>query len=161
MEALLITISSVLIVVGLVGGVIQVVPGPALCWVGVLVWVIFTDAGWGRWVVLVVATLLAIVGTIVKFAIPGKQLKESGVPTVTILAGIVLGIVGMFVIPVVGLFVGFVLGVFLAEALRAKSFSGAWPSTVEALKATGLSVLIELLTAFAIAVTFVLGVIFA
>jgi uncharacterized protein YqgC (DUF456 family) len=67
----------------------------------------------------------------------------------------------MFVIPVVGLFVGFILGVFLAEALRAQSFSGAWPSTVEALKATGLSVLIELLTAFAIAVTFVFGVIFA
>jgi uncharacterized protein YqgC (DUF456 family) len=161
MQALLVVICSLLIVVGIVGIVVPVLPGLVLCWVGVLGWAIFADASWGKWLVLGLATVWAVVGTVVKFAWPGKRLKESGVPTTTVLAGVVLGIIGMFVIPVVGLFVGFIVGVFLAEAARAKSFSEAWPSTVAALKATGLSVLIELMTAFAIAVTFVAGVIFA
>jgi hypothetical protein len=161
MQVLLVVICSLLIVVGIVGIVVPVLPGLVLCWVGVLGWAIFADAGWGKWLVLGIATVWAVLGTVVKFAWPGKQLKESGVPTTTVLAGVVLGIVGMFVIPVVGLFVGFIVGVFLAEALRAKSFSGAWPSTVAALKATGLSVLIELMTAFAVALTFAAGVIFA
>jgi uncharacterized protein YqgC (DUF456 family) len=161
MQVFLVVACSIVIVVGIIGIVLPVLPGLVLCWVGVLAWAIFADAGWGKWLVLGLATVWAVLGTVIKFAIPGKRLKESGVPTTTILAGVVLGIVGMFVIPVVGLFVGFILGVFLAEAARAKSFSGAWPSTVQALKATGLSVLIELMTAFAIAVTFAAGVIFA
>ena len=54
-----------------------------------------------------------------------------------------LGVVGFFVVPVVGLFVGFVLGVYLAERRRVGG-AAAWPSTKEALRAVGLSILIEL-----------------
>ena len=46
-------------------------------------------------------------------------------------------------IPVVGLLVGFVLGVYLAELRRVGS-EAAWPATRHALKAVGLSMLIEL-----------------
>ncbi|GAA1679705.1 DUF456 domain-containing protein [Fodinicola feengrottensis] len=161
MQVLLVVLGSIAIVVGIVGIIVPVLPGLVLCWLSVLGWAIFADAGWGKWLVLGIATVWAVLGTVVKFTWPGKQLKESGVPTTTILVGVVLGIVGMFVIPVVGLFVGFILGVFLAEAQRAKSFSGAWPSTVAALKATGLSMLIELMAAFAIALTFTAGALFA
>ena len=54
-----------------------------------------------------------------------------------------LGVVGFFVIPVVGLFVGFVLGIYLAERRRVGQ-ADAWPSTKAALRAVGLSILIEL-----------------
>jgi hypothetical protein len=52
--------------------------------------------------------------------------------------------VGFFVIPVVGLPLGFVLGVYLAERLRQPGHRFAWRSTGEAIKAVGLSILIEL-----------------
>jgi hypothetical protein len=52
-------------------------------------------------------------------------------------------VVGFFVIPVIGLFIGFVLGVYLAEYRRLGA-TAAWPSTTHALKAVGLSILIEL-----------------
>ena len=51
--------------------------------------------------------------------------------------------VGFFVVPVVGLFLGFILGVYLAERHRVGAPS-AWPSTKEALRAVGVSILIEL-----------------
>jgi uncharacterized protein len=69
----------------------------------------------------------------------------------------VLGLVGFFVIPVVGLFVGFVLGVWLAEWARLRDPRRAWPSTKQALKAAGLSMLIELAAGLAIAAVWLAG----
>nr|WP_284290737.1 DUF456 family protein [Angustibacter aerolatus] len=51
----------------------------------------------------------------VKYVLPGRRLKDAGVPWWTTLAGVALGVVGFFVVPVVGLLLGFVLGVYLAE----------------------------------------------
>ena len=61
-------------------------------------------------------------------------------------------------IPVVGLFIGFVLGVYLAERLRVGG-AAAWPSTKEALRAVGVSVLIELAAGVLAALTWVVGVV--
>jgi hypothetical protein len=80
---------------------------------------------------------------VVKYALPGRGLRTAGVPNRTLVVGGVLGVVGFFVVPVVGLVVGFVLGVYVAELQRLGS-TAAWPSTKAALKAVGLSILIEL-----------------
>jgi uncharacterized protein len=63
---------------------------------------------------------------------------------------VVLAVVGFFVIPVVGFFIGFPLGVYLEERRRLGPHAAAWRSTREALRAMGLSILIEL-TATALA----------
>ncbi len=155
-----ITVVAILaVVVGLLGIIIPVLPGLILCWAGVLVWAIFGDAGWGRWAVLALATVFALVGTVVKYALPGRHLKRAGVPNLTLFIGGVLGLVGFFVVPVVGLIVGFILGVWIAEQIRLKDGAAAWQSTKAALKATGLSMLIELAAGLAIAVTFAAGLV--
>jgi hypothetical protein len=69
-----------------------------------------------------------------------------------------LGIVGFFVIPVVGLVIGFVLGVYLAEHRRVGP-AAAWPSTREALRAVGVSILIELAAGVVAALAWVAGVV--
>jgi uncharacterized protein YqgC (DUF456 family) len=158
-ETLVTVISGLAILIGVAGVVVPVLPGVVLCWVGVLAWALFGGAGWQRWVVLAVASVLALTGVVVKYAWPGRNLKRSGVPNRTLLAGGVLGIVGFFVIPVVGLFVGFVLGVWLAERVRLGDSRLAWPSTKHALKAAGLSMLVELATAVGIALTWVTGLV--
>jgi uncharacterized protein len=141
--------------------VIPVLPGLVLCYGAVLAWAIFADAGWGKWLVLGIATFWAVVGTVVKYAWPGRRMKQAGVPNWSILAGVGLGIVGFFVIPLVGLPVGFVAGIWLAEWARLNDPKKAWPSTVHALKATGLAMLVELAAGVLIAVTWVGGVVFA
>ncbi len=88
-----------------------------------------------------VVTALAWVG---EYLLAGRHLKRAGVPFSTMVVGGVLGIVGFFVIPIVGLIIGFIVGVFLAEWLRSRNPRTAWRSTIAALQATGLTILVEL-----------------
>jgi len=151
-------IAGVAMAAGILGVVIPVLPGILLCWLAVLVWAVFGEAGGGRWLVFILATVVAVGGTVVKYLWPGKRLKSTGVPTSSLVAGGVLGVVGFFVVPVVGLVLGFVLGLWLAE--RARLGPGqAWPSTREALVAVGLSMLVEFAAALGIAVLWVFGLI--
>jgi hypothetical protein len=157
-STLLVVLCGLAIVVGIVGVVVPVLPGLFLCLAAVLAWAILGDGGTtGRWTVLALCAGWVAVGTVVKYTWPGRRMKAIGVPTRTLVFGVVLGIAGMFVIPVVGLPIGFVAGVWLAEAQRHGGFSPAWPSTVAALKAAGLSVLVELGAAFLVALTWVAG----
>ncbi|HEU4422638.1 MAG TPA: DUF456 domain-containing protein [Pilimelia sp.] len=148
---------AIAIAVGIAGVVVPMLPGLVLCWAGVLVWAIFADGGAEKWVVLAIVTLIAALGTVVKYAWPGRNLKRTGVPNMSLLAGGLLGLVGFFVIPVVGLVIGFVLGVLLAERVRLGTMALAWPSTKQAIKAAGLAMLIELGTALSIAAVWIVG----
>ncbi len=145
------------IAVGIVGIIVPVLPGTVLVLGAILVWAlqIGTSAGW---VVFALATVLLAGGTVVKYLVPGRQLKASGVPNRTLLIGALLAFIGFFVIPVVGMFIGFPLGVYLAERARVGG-AQAWPSTVSALKAVGVSILIELVAAGLAALTWVVGVV--
>ncbi|HEX4250159.1 MAG TPA: DUF456 domain-containing protein [Pseudonocardia sp.] len=136
-------VAGLLVVVGLIGSVLTVLPGLLLVVAGIAVWAVPRNDVVG-WTVLGTALGVAVLGTVAKYLLPGRALKAAGVPGRSLLAGAVLGIVGFFVIPVVGLFLGFVLGVYLAELLRLREHQLAWPSTREALRAAGWSILIEL-----------------
>jgi uncharacterized protein YqgC (DUF456 family) len=152
------TICAVAIVIGVVGVIVPMLPGLLLTWAAVAVWSIFAaPGGVVRWVVLAVATIIAAAGIVAKYAWPGRNLKRSGVPSLSLFAGGVLGLIGFFVVPVVGLVLGFILGVWLAEWARLREPALAWPSTKQALKAAGLSMLIELSSAIAVGVTWVVG----
>ena len=154
---LAVLIAAVLIVAGILGVVIPVLPGLILCWLGVLVWSLLSDAGGAKWLVLGLSTGVAVAGTLIKYLWPGRRLKESGVPNRSLVFGGLLGVVGFFVVPVVGLVLGFVLGIWLAERTRLGP-GQAWPSTRRALSAVGLSLLIEFTAALAIAVIWLFGV---
>lgn len=157
MEPIGIALIGAAIVAGLVGIVVFVVPGLLIVWAAVLVWALFeqTLLAWG---VLALATVVALAGTVVKYLLPGQRMRDAGVPGRSIVLGALLGFVGFFLIPVVGLFIGFILGIFLAERIRQGGHGEAWPSTVHALKAVGLSILIELLAGLLIAASWGLAV---
>ncbi len=101
-------VAGLAILAGLAGVVVPGLPALPLCWGGVLLWAVFGGAGLGGWAVFAAATVVAAGGAVIKYAWPGRNLKRTGVPTSTLLAGGVLGIVGFFVVPVVGLVLGFV-----------------------------------------------------
>ncbi len=136
---------GVAVVIGLVGIFVPVLPGSVLILGAILVWTL-EEGSPSAWLVFAVSATFLVLGGIVKYAVPGRRLKTAGVPNRTLWAGALLGLVGFFVIPVVGLFIGFVAGVYLAESRRLGR-DRAWPSTKHALKAVGLSLLIELAAA--------------
>jgi uncharacterized protein YqgC (DUF456 family) len=147
---------GLMMVIGLFGIVVPLLPGLLLVWAGVLLWA--TEAqSTGGWVVLGVATVLALGGSLLQYVLPGRRLARAGVTTSSTLIGAALGFVGFFVIPVVGAFLGFALGIYLAERVKLGNHATAWPSTKHALRAIVQSVGIELLTAVAIAITWVVG----
>ena len=145
------------IAVGLVGVILPVLPGSLLVLGAVLVWAWDVGSTTG-WIVFAIAAIFIALGNVVKYVVPGRRLKENDIPNSTLVLGGVLGIVGFFVIPVVGLVVGFVLGVYLAELNRV-GMDLAWPATKHALKAVGLSILIELVATLLAAATWVSGVV--
>jgi uncharacterized protein len=150
-------LSGLIILAGLAGIVVPVLPGLVLVLAGVAVWALARHDT-TAWIALAVACVLTLAGVVAKYLLPGRRLRESGVPWSTIALGTALGVVGFFVIPVVGLFAGFVLGVYLAERTRLGEHARAWPSTLAALKAVGWSMAIELLTGLLVAATWAAAV---
>jgi uncharacterized protein YqgC (DUF456 family) len=150
------TLVVVAVLVGLVGAVIQIIPGSLIVLAAVLVWA-FVTGGTTGWVVGIVATLAVAVAAVAKYYLAGRYLGQGGVPNRTILVGAALGAVGFFVIPVVGLPIGFVLGVYLMESARLRVQGDAWRSTWRAMKATGLSILVELAGALVAAAALGIG----
>jgi uncharacterized protein YqgC (DUF456 family) len=134
-------VCGVLVVVGLVGIVVPVLPGTVLVLLGILVWA-SQEGSAAAWAVFTVATACLVVGAVVKYAVPGRRLRAT-VPTMTLVAGGVGAVIGFFVIPVVGALLGFPVGVYLAERARVGAVR-ARTSTREALRAVGHSILIEL-----------------
>lgn len=148
---------ALVILLGLVGIVIPILPGGSLL-VGaaVLGWAIWLDQRTG-WIVLAIAAALLAVGIVVKYLVPGRRLQAAGIPLRTQVIGVLLAVIGFFVIPVIGFLIGFVVGIYLAEAQRL----GAGParaSTWLALKAAGLSILIDLTAALLATATWAVGV---
>jgi uncharacterized protein YqgC (DUF456 family) len=133
-----------LVVVGLFGIVVPVLPGTVLVALGIGIWAA-AEGSAGAWVTFAVALAVLVGGTVVKYAVPGRRLKAA-VPTRTLVVGGLFAVVGFFVIPVVGVLVGFPVGVYVAERVRVGA-DGAWPSTKAALRAVGASILIELAAA--------------
>src|SRR5262245_19451654 len=79
-------VAGLLIVVGLVGVVVPVLPGLLLVLVGIAVWAVPRNDTIG-WAVLGVAVLLVVLGSVAKYLVPGRRLREAGVPTRTLALG--------------------------------------------------------------------------
>lgn len=134
---------AAIMAVGLLGVVVQVLPGTLLVLGAILLWATETQTA-TAWVVLGVAVLAAVAAWVGKYLLAGRGLKKAAVPNRTLVVGGVLGVVGFFVIPVIGLPLLFVLGVFLAERIRLRDGGKAWISTKAAIRATGITILVEL-----------------
>jgi uncharacterized protein YqgC (DUF456 family) len=148
---------AITIAVGLVGILVPILPGTLLVLAAILVWAaeVGSPTAWG---VAAAAGVLLAVGTVVKYALPGRHLAGSGIPASTQWIGALGAVIGFFVVPVVGILLGFVVGVYAAEHRRVGSRL-AWPSTRTALRAVGLSILIELTAAVLAAMVWAAGVV--
>lgn len=150
---------GIVVALGLVGVVVQVLPGALLVLGAVAVWSLVTG-GVAGWSVLVVALLATVAAAVVKYVVAGRHLTRAGVRGSTLVWGGLLGVVGFFVLPVVGLPLGFVLGVYAAERLlRHRDHAQAWRATVAALRATGLVILVELAGALVTTAAWVVGLV--
>jgi uncharacterized protein YqgC (DUF456 family) len=138
---------AAVMVLGLAGVVLPVLPGLLLIWAAAVGWAVLDGGGAARWAAVGVVTALLVLGTVVKYALPARRARrwgDAGAPRSTLLVGAMAAVVGLLVIPVVGLLVGGVLGVLGAELVRLGDAGAAWRSTRAVLLAVGLGMLAEL-----------------
>jgi uncharacterized protein YqgC (DUF456 family) len=148
---------AIVIVIALAGTILPVLPGVVLLAGATLVWAI-SVGGATAWACFAAIALVLAVGQVVKYLVPGRRLSASGVPSTTLWIGAAGAVVGFFVVPVVGAFAGFPLGIYVAERYRLGG-EAAGPATIAALKAVGLSILIEFTAGVLAAGIWVAGVV--
>lgn len=148
---------GLLIAVGIAGIVVPVLPGTITIGISLLVWAIVLQNTLG-WVVFAIGMVFVAAGMLASLVLTGRRLKQRQVPNWSVLVGVLVGVVGMFVVPVVGLFVGFAAGLLLSEYARRRDFGQAVGASWAALKAVGLGMLVELGCAFAAGAVWVVGV---
>jgi uncharacterized protein len=156
-ETVVTILCGLAILVGVAGTIIPVLPGSFLIGLSLLVWALWGGAGTTGWVVFAVGMVFVVAGMAASTVLTGRKLKQHSIPGRSVVAGLVLGVVGMFIIPVVGLFVGFAAGLLLSELHRTRVFRTAVASSWAALKATGLGMIAEFGLACLAASTWVIG----
>jgi uncharacterized protein YqgC (DUF456 family) len=153
-------LAGLVIVVGLVGIVVPILPGMLLVLAGMLVFAISVETPLG-WALFVASLAVGAGGWVLKYKIPGARMSRQGVRTSTLVLAVLLAVVGFFVIPVVGAVIGFVGGIWLVELGRGRHAGQAWTRTKHALVAVLQSMGIELVTGLVVTTLFVIGVVTA
>ena len=150
-------IVGIVIAIGVIGAVVQVWPSAPVVGGAILVWSWMTGTR-AAWIIFAVVALVLILGTVLKYVIPARGMNKAGIPQSTLVWGAVGGVVGWFLGLPLGLVLGMIAAIFLVEYLRSKDTATAWKATVQALKAYGWTIAIELVAALASATLWGIGV---
>jgi len=114
----LVTIGAgLLMLVGMLGVVIPVLPDIVLIWLSALGYGLIVGWGaWGGWLFAGI-TLMAVIAIASDIWASGVGAKVGGASMRSILIGIVLGLIGLIFTPI-GAVIGFLVGVFISEYVR-------------------------------------------
>ena len=155
--ALAALLTGLALAVAVAGTLVPVLPGSVLGILALLEWALFGGAGAGGWIVFAIGSVLFAAGMAASYVVAGRRIAERKIPHGSILFAGVAAIVGLFVAPVIGLFVGFALGLLVSEWVRTRNLRAAASSSVAALKAAGVGILVEFGFAAAAATVWVVG----
>lgn len=127
MEVLLITAGLIVLVVGLAGAILPVIPGPPLSFAGILLLHLSTRVQYSVYL-LVITGIVAVLITVLDYVIPAyftKKMKASDAST----KGTILGtIIGLFIVPPLGILIFPILGAFVGELIISGSIDKAFKS---------------------------------
>lgn len=144
MTPLVLAVAVVVVLVGLAGVVIPVLPGLVLVWLATAGTVLLQGADATGWSIAAVLTLLLVAGTAATWWLPARTgLRGGAAPRSFLLAG-VGAVVGFVVVPVVGFLLGALAGLAVGEWSRQGSWDAALATTRQVLRAYGIGVLVEL-----------------
>lgn len=127
-------VSIVLLIVGILGTILPVLPGLLLSLCGLLIYKFGTDAPLPM-IYIWIFVILTAISVVLNYVIPAKTTRKYGGTRWGSIGSVVGTIAGMFLIPVpFGFLIGMFLGVFVGELLHdASDKKKAWNSTKGAL----------------------------
>ena len=147
MDILLITLGAILLIVGIIGCFLPVLPGPPLSWLGILL-LYFTDNTSVSTSFLLWWLVIALIVTGLDYLIPVWGTKKFGGTKMGVRGSIAGLIVGLF-FPPFGIIVGPFLGALVAELIHdahdtTKALKSAFGSFLGFLLGTGLKLGVSL-----------------
>lgn len=131
-EAGLVTLRLIVLAVmlfGLFGLIIPILPGLVIIWVPALVYGILTGFNWTSGILFAVMTILMVAGSLIDNVIMGAKARQQGASWIAIAVALALGIIGSLAFPPIGGIVAALLGLFVVEILRLKDYKQALEST--------------------------------
>jgi uncharacterized protein len=120
---------AVLIVIGVVGTIVPILPGLGLIWVAMLGYGIALGFGVPGWIAMAIASALVVLGLYLNVRIPQRSAAGTGLSVRAQLVAVGLAVVGFFTFPPFGVPIGFVGGVYLMRLQATGDRSQAWSST--------------------------------
>ncbi len=145
MEALVLLLAFLLLLVGLVGVLVPVLPGLVIVWAAGVASVLWQGTDTTGWLVAWWLTGLFALATLITVVLPTRRGRELGATSTSFASGLLGAVAGFFVLPVAGFLIGFVVGLTVGERVRLGEWEAARASTFAVLRAYGLGVLLELL----------------
>ncbi len=159
--ALLQTVGYALVVLGLIGAVLPLLPGPILIWLGVLVWAWADGFAEVSWLTLGVLGVLAAMSWAADLFFTTSLSRRAGVSWKAIGAALVGGVLGGILLsglPIVGTLFGALLGALLGMLLIERLVKGNWPAAWAAVRAYFTASLVS--TVFEVVVALLMVIIF-
>jgi hypothetical protein len=129
--------------VGLAGLIIPIFPGLVVIWIAALIFGILTGFTTLGWVIFAVLTVLMVVGNVADNIMMGTKARQGGASWLSIILGLLAGILGSLLIPPIGGIIGAPLVLFLAEYMRQRQVDKAFASTRALLIGWGWSFVIR------------------
>ncbi len=144
MSVVLIILGIILLLGGLVGCILPVLPGPPISFVGLLLlwWARDGQADSFGWITLAVLGVLTIVVTVIDLVVPVWGAKRYGASKSGIWLSVLGMLVGMVVFPpfgmLIGAFVGALAGELLVGKTEGEATKAAWGVFVGTMAGVGL-----------------------
>jgi len=152
-DGVLTIVFALMMVTGLVGVLVPVLPGLVFMFSVALVYGFLIGFGIAGIAAISVIGVLTMAGVAVGFILPKRAADSAGTARRSQILGAVGAVIGFFVIPVVGLPIGALLGLLLGEYLDKGDVGVAWAATIELAKGFGLSALVQFGLGFVILLT--------
>jgi uncharacterized protein YqgC (DUF456 family) len=144
-KTLVTVLTAVVMLLGLAGVVLPALPGLALIWLAALGYGLL--AGWGAsgpWLFGLI-TLLGLAGLGSELWVTSAGARVAGTSGWSVLAGIVLGLIGLLFFSPIGAVIGLTLGILGGEYLRSKDWRKALSAAGGTLAGCGVSYGVKLL----------------
>jgi len=142
---MLYALAVVVMLIGMIGILVPVLPGLLLVWIATVGTVLVQGTDLAGWTIAVVLTCLFAAGTAATLFLPAREGRQGGAPPSTFVSAGIGAVVGFFVLPVLGIIVGALLGLFVGERQRLGDNRAAVAATGRVLRAYGTGVLVEAL----------------
>ncbi|MFC2097278.1 DUF456 domain-containing protein [Bacteroidota bacterium] len=151
MDVFLLILAIILLLIGILGCVVPIIPGPPISYASILI-LHFTKFGDFTNNFLYIFAGITIIVTVLDYIVPIWGTKKFGGSKAGVRGATAGLILGLFVFPPIGLIIGPFLGAFIAEMMREnntnKAIRSGFGSLIGFLLGTGLKMAVSLAISF-------------